>query len=413
MNLLVELLTAHVKTGAGEYLRRVLFELLQCVKHEQSSDIKIYALYDSVEGIAYDDLSEKILGKEWNITYIDCHERSITEIVNCYKIDRFFIACGHYMNGHPEIKNLKCEVVCVIHDLYAEENCKNRIYTYIDMIQPGAESMVSDGRFGFLKGLVASILKIDKFAWNYIRCGGNRKYNKMLDVLKPVIEMYRENKNTQIIVVSEYSKHSMIYNYNVPSDDIRVLYSPERVTVGGDVRKIDLHKLHALIESGKKYYLMVSANREAKNPRKAVRAFRRFSEIHPDSYLVTIGYQEKEFPNHILLPFLSDNDLAIAFQYCYALIFPSFFEGFGYPPLEAMHFRKPVLCSNTTSMPEILGSAPIYFSPFYESAIFYALCQLNEDNYPQYSDLSAKQYSKVKMKQENDLKELVNLLVRK
>jgi hypothetical protein len=51
------------------------------------------------------------------------------------------------------------------------------------------------------------------------------------------------------------------------------------------------------------------------------------------------------------------------FQGCLALIFPSLFEGFGIPVLEAMHFGKPVLCSEVTSLPEVGGDAVLYFDP--------------------------------------------------
>ena len=47
----------------------------------------------------------------------------------------------------------------------------------------------------------------------------------------------------------------------------------------------------------------------------------------------------------------------------YALVYPSFFEGFGVPPLEAMRCHVPVLASNTSSIPEIGGDAILYFDP--------------------------------------------------
>ena len=85
-----------------------------------------------------------------------------------------------------------------------------------------------------------------------------------------------------------------------------------------------------------------------------------FCEQNPDYYFVTLGYPFKKFKNQIILPFLSDSDLRNAYKHCYAFVYPSYFEGFGYPPLEAMAFAKPVIASYSTSIPEILETAPIY-----------------------------------------------------
>jgi glycosyltransferase involved in cell wall biosynthesis len=63
------------------------------------------------------------------------------------------------------------------------------------------------------------------------------------------------------------------------------------------------------------------------------------------------------------LGYLSDNNFSAVFQGCRFLIFPSLYEGFGVPLLEAFLLGKPVLCSNVGSLPEIGGKAACYFDP--------------------------------------------------
>ena len=63
------------------------------------------------------------------------------------------------------------------------------------------------------------------------------------------------------------------------------------------------------------------------------------------------------------LGFLPQDQLTAVWQGCEFLIFPSLYEGFGIPVLEAMSFGKPVLCSNNTSLPEIAGDSALYFDP--------------------------------------------------
>lgn len=63
------------------------------------------------------------------------------------------------------------------------------------------------------------------------------------------------------------------------------------------------------------------------------------------------------------LGFRSDDEMSAIMNGCKFLIFPSLYEGFGMPVLEAMQYGKPVLCSNTTSLPEVVGNAGLYFDP--------------------------------------------------
>lgn len=412
MKILFDFITVRVKTGAGEYHRRVFFELLKAIEYRP--DIIIYALYDSSKGIAYEDLREDAISAKYNIEFIDCKDKLIDFIVYQYKIDKFFIACGHYLRDNEEISKLKCEVICVIHDLYGEENFNNKIYQYQDLINPNYSKQLKEISF---KWRILTRLPIfnrifphDIFSYRYIRGEGNELYRDELKHIEPAIKLILNNQKTTLITVSEYSKSSIQYYFNIPRTRIKVLYSPERIKVEpNDVQNLELRKL---VEEQKKYYIMMSANRSPKNPYKVINSFKRFSIEKSDAYLVTLSYPTKEFENHISLPFLNDSDLIALFKHCYALIFPSFFEGFGYPPLEAMHYGKPVLCTNTSSLPDIFEDAPIYFTPFYEASIYHALNKLSDDNYDEYCKKSSSQYHKIRHRQEIDLKKLIELLVR-
>ncbi len=74
--------------------------------------------------------------------------------------------------------------------------------------------------------------------------------------------------------------------------------------------------------------------------------------------------KQMELEKHVhFLGFLSQDQVAAVWQGCNFLIFPSLYEGFGIPVLEAMSFGKPVICSNSTSLPEVAGDAALYFDP--------------------------------------------------
>jgi glycosyltransferase involved in cell wall biosynthesis len=67
---------------------------------------------------------------------------------------------------------------------------------------------------------------------------------------------------------------------------------------------------------------------------------------------------------------VDDTILSILYQNALCFVFPSLYEGFGLPILEAFHCECPVLCSNSSSLPEVAGDAAIYFNPNDESSIY-------------------------------------------
>ena len=75
--------------------------------------------------------------------------------------------------------------------------------------------------------------------------------------------------------------------------------------------------------------------------------------------------ERSPFKNDIIMPgFVSDEDLAAWYKIATCFVFPSLYEGFGLPGLEAMQAGTPVVASNTSSLPEIYRDAAIYFDPF-------------------------------------------------
>ncbi|OIP60425.1 MAG: hypothetical protein COZ29_00430 [Candidatus Moranbacteria bacterium CG_4_10_14_3_um_filter_45_9] len=79
--------------------------------------------------------------------------------------------------------------------------------------------------------------------------------------------------------------------------------------------------------------------------------------------------EEQKIQNIIFTGFVDDSELSSLYRFAVCYIFPSFYEGFGLPPLEAMTRGIPVLASSCGSLPEILGQATLYFDPHKEESL--------------------------------------------
>lgn len=385
MNLLIDCLSLMRKNGAAEYLRRIISELI-ALTDQQYHGVSLFGVYDSRYGIAYSDMQPDAM-EHRGVSMIDVSSTNLVEITQQFHIDSFFIGCVQELENHKDLADLKCRVVVVAHDLSFEEIHRDDIDIYCRVQEKSTASLIN--------WLLLHKRKSRTHTWHIVN----------------TVKLMHNNPKAEIVAVSEYTKNSILYAYNVPGERIHVLYSPERLYLGncGDEGNADLK---ALINSGKRFLLLLGTQHSLKNTHKAVRAFKRFAEHYPDFYLVTTGKQiEKQFANHIPLPFLSEDDLQKAYQNCYALIYPTLFEGFGYPPVEVMRYGKPVLASNIGPVREVLANAPIYFSPIYESDIYQALCLFQQSDYASLQLVGRMRYQTIRDRQEKDLKGLLDLIL--
>lgn len=392
MNILCDFITLSLHTGAGEYLRRVTLTLLDNINE---TDIRFYALWDSSRGIAYDDMTPQEINKEYEVTFIDIHGVNLSDIVKEYNIDNFFVGCAQYVINYKGFESLQCKVICVIHDLASQELSNENLDAYLQFEK-------HKGIWSFLN-------------WYWRKRTRDVKRGNM----QPVINLLQKNPNASLVVVSEATKQSVRYHLRVPEEKIRVLYSPERIYTTKDSQvdksnKDNAARPNVLLDiQDKRFFLLMGLERRAKNGMKVVRAFQKYVEDNGKDYLLlTIGYKGKPlYPQHLPVSFLSDEDLHWAYEHCQALIYPSFFEGFGYPPLEAMSCGKPVIASNIAPIREILGDAPTYFCPFFESDIYQALGRFDDSNYDTLCQRAKECHAGVCSRQKEDLATIVQMIM--
>jgi glycosyltransferase involved in cell wall biosynthesis len=143
----------------------------------------------------------------------------------------------------------------------------------------------------------------------------------------------------KIIAISEFTKNGILKHYKINSDKIRVIHEG----VSGETGSRP--------QNPKPYILYVGNDYAHKNLQRLKLAFAQIKKEYPEYELI------------LIINFVSEQELDNLYRNASLFVFPSLYEGFGLPPLEAMQRGVPVVSSNASCMPEILGNAVIYFDP--------------------------------------------------
>ncbi|WP_396611638.1 glycosyltransferase family 4 protein [Haloferax sp. S1W] len=166
-----------------------------------------------------------------------------------------------------------------------------------------------------------------------------------------------------VVTVSKFSKNEICSEINVPQSKVEVIYNGIDEIYFGDER--------TAIDVPDKYLLFVGSLNPRKNISGILEAYRCVQQDQ-NIDLAIIGPSNKDiFKSLDIGPiegvrrfgFLDSLEVKHAYENAEALVFPSFYEGFGLPPLEAFACGTPVVASDCSALPELLGERAIYVNP--------------------------------------------------
>ena len=190
----------------------------------------------------------------------------------------------------------------------------------------------------------------------------------VLNYYKTYMPLFAE-KAKEIITVSNFSKEDIINKYNIDSKKIKVIYNGGN-NIFKPLSKNDRHQF--LVEHKQKpYFIYVGSLHKRKNIERMLKAFQLFNNTNQMEFII-IGREmwkgqlnlEGLLKNVKFLGRKSGKELAHWLAASSALVYISYFEGFGLPVLEGMMAGVPVISANTTSLPEVGGNSVIYVDPF-------------------------------------------------
>lgn len=195
---------------------------------------------------------------------------------------------------------------------------------------------------------------------------------------KPYITYLKQavRYSDKIITVSEFTKKEIIKQFNVKEDKIKVIYNG----VDNKFKVLDRSNLNILetkYNINFRYILYVGNMKPHKNLKGLIEAYNLLGNKEKDKYkLIIVAKKDENFRelrrivelfslenNIVFLDFVFDDDLILFYNFAEVFVFPSFFEGFGLPPLETMACGTPVIASNAASLPEVLGNAALLLNP--------------------------------------------------
>ena len=210
----------------------------------------------------------------------------------------------------------------------------------------------------------------DLTAWDYPE---TMKFLSRIYFKAGILNAIRTSKN--IITVSEFSKKGIMEKFNI--NNIDIIYNGisevfiENKETMNDTKKSKVKKKYSLPD---KYFMCLCTLEPRKNIELLIRAFLELKQCNKiDEKLVLVGRKgwkiEKlleevndKYRNEIIVTgFVDDMDLPSIYSMAECFIFPSLYEGFGIPVIEAMYMNVPVICSDSSSLPEVVNGNGILF----------------------------------------------------
>ncbi len=189
-------------------------------------------------------------------------------------------------------------------------------------------------------------------------------------------------KAAKIIAISQSTKKDLIEIFGVDESKIDVVYL-------GNTMFTKLNK-SIDFEIPKKYILFVGSRGEYKNFERFIKSITTLLIKDKELIVVCAGggkfrtkeiklFEDLEIAKQVVQYDLDDEALAYFYKNAQLFVFPSLYEGFGIPVLEAFYCACPLVCSNTGSLPEIAVDGACYFDPYSEDSIKNVISQVLND----------------------------------
>ncbi|MBA2858827.1 glycosyltransferase involved in cell wall biosynthesis [Methanococcus maripaludis] len=180
----------------------------------------------------------------------------------------------------------------------------------------------------------------------------------------------------KIIAVSENTKNDLIKHFKIPPNKIKVIYNAANETFA-KLNEIEISNIKKKYAIDYPFIFYVGGLAAHKNIVRLIESYSKLKMLGVSHKLLLAGVKRYKYneifetieklnlqKDVVFTGYVPDEDLPGLYNAADLFVYPSFYEGFGLPPLEAMQCGTPVITSNTSSLPEVVGDAGIMVNPY-------------------------------------------------
>ncbi len=197
----------------------------------------------------------------------------------------------------------------------------------------------------------------------------------------------------QIIAASENTKNDLMELAHIPESKIKLIYAGNNSFLG-ELKEEDINNFLNKNKLQQDFILYLGNIEPRKNIVNLIKAFDILRSKRKDYQLklvlagarawknrkINLAWKSSPYYNDIVfLNYVSPSEKEILYNKAKVFVYPSFYEGFGFPPLEAMSHDLPVVCSNVSSLPEVVGQGGLLINPFKAQEIAEAVGLILDD----------------------------------
>ena len=305
------------------------------------------------------------------------------ELLKIDKHNEYFLYADSGIAGFEEFKNAELKIInkkglfwhtAVVKDLKATGI--NVFFAPSSFIIPALIPKSSTLSKPSTRSSIKTILAIhDLIAFLF-----PERHDKKAVILEKLLIKKAIKKSSKIVTISENTKEDLIEKFNIPENKIEII----RCAASEDFYPIPqteenikgLKEFKEKTNLPDKFFLDVGTIEPRKNYETLILSFAMIHQKYPDYHLIIVGkkgwqYEQLEAlirENYLqkfvhFLGYITNKNLNKLYNLAEAFVFPSYYEGFGIPPLEAIQCGCPIISSFASSMPEVIGEAGIYCDP--------------------------------------------------
>jgi len=372
--------------GGGQYVKSVF---KQFIVESKSYNNSIYCTYNQTL-----HLEDEIytLCREHNIFLLDINNFSINYYISIYNIKKVFIGILQrflYLELPIGVK-----LIIVLHDMRDLE------------ILPSKEELLCHSRIIGIKSIIKlSTILLFYSLWKRFRIYRNfRAYKNIFT--------YLNESNSEIWTDSVHTKYLLLSKFSfLNQDKIKIFWCPEIIVESNFLKIPMLNELN--------FCMMVSCDHWEKNTMNIINSFIMYNNNKLNKVnLVIVGnlshtllkYKIQNYNWIFNLSNLAESEIEWLYSKADLLVYLSYVEGFGYPPINAMKYGKPILASATSSIMEVCGNAPIYCCPYSKTEILARIDYIMNNDILKFKIESYKRYIQIVNKQRFDLIQMIKIL---